>query len=199
MENGKLETTDWSKNVILVDADWLDKVVFDMTVNFERMLMRPMPKADLAKWIDFVALDGGLRPGDNKVQVLLLHDNTTGNLKNCAPADFATELDAKAFSDNLGEFLFSSVAVEPTMVNKGGLFCQSLDALLSEDRVERLMLVADTENYGQELKGILNKGKRKDTTLFTLEPLAGYHNCSCEILTYSLLATLGIKSSEILH
>lgn len=33
MENSKL-----SPNVILADADYIDKVAFDLTVNFERML-----------------------------------------------------------------------------------------------------------------------------------------------------------------
>ena len=42
----------WSENVIIADADFIDKVAFDLTVNFERMLMRRIPKADLARWID---------------------------------------------------------------------------------------------------------------------------------------------------
>ena len=39
----------WSENVIIADADFIDKVAFDLTVNFERMLMRRIPKADLAR------------------------------------------------------------------------------------------------------------------------------------------------------
>ena len=41
-----------SKNVILVDADYVDKVVFELTVNFERMIGRRIPQADMARWID---------------------------------------------------------------------------------------------------------------------------------------------------
>ena len=52
----------WSKNVILVDADYVDKVAFDLIVNFERMLGRRIPQADMARWLECVALDGGLRP-----------------------------------------------------------------------------------------------------------------------------------------
>ena len=60
--NNQLQETRWSENVILVDADYVDKVTFNLIVNFERMLGRRIPQADLARWIDCVALDGGLRP-----------------------------------------------------------------------------------------------------------------------------------------
>ena len=62
----------WCENVILVDADYIDKVAFDLIVNFERMIGRRIPKADMARWIDCVALDGGVREGDNHVQVVLI-------------------------------------------------------------------------------------------------------------------------------
>ena len=57
--NNKIQDTKWSENVILVDADYVDKVAFNLTVNFERMIGRRIPKADMAKWIVCVALDGG--------------------------------------------------------------------------------------------------------------------------------------------
>ena len=28
----------WSENVIIADADYIDRVAFDLTVNFERMI-----------------------------------------------------------------------------------------------------------------------------------------------------------------
>ena len=61
--NDKIQEAKWSKNVILVDADYVDRVAFNLIVNFERMLGRRIPQADMAKWIDCVALDGGMRPG----------------------------------------------------------------------------------------------------------------------------------------
>ena len=50
--------------VILVDADYVDRVAFDLTVNFERMLMRRIPRADLAQWLVCVALDGSPYGGE---------------------------------------------------------------------------------------------------------------------------------------
>ena len=63
----------WSENVILIDADYVDKVAFDLIVNFERMLGRRVPQADMAQWLEYVALDGGLREGQHQTQVVLLH------------------------------------------------------------------------------------------------------------------------------
>ena len=68
-----MKESKWNEHVILVDADYVDKVAFDLTVNFERMIGRRISQADMAKWLECVALDGGLREGDHEVQVVLLH------------------------------------------------------------------------------------------------------------------------------
>lgn len=74
MNNDITNTGTWSENVILVDADYIDKVAFDLIVNFERMIGRRIPPADMARWIDCVALDGGLREGKSETHVVLIHD-----------------------------------------------------------------------------------------------------------------------------
>ena len=56
-----MEETKWKETVILVDADYVNKVAFDLIVNFERMLGRRIPQADMATWLECVALDGGLK------------------------------------------------------------------------------------------------------------------------------------------
>ena len=73
MIDEKMNKEKWSENVIIVDADYVDRVAFDLTVNFERMLGRRVPKADMARWVECVALDGGLREGDHETQVVLIH------------------------------------------------------------------------------------------------------------------------------
>ena len=40
----------WSENVIIADADYIDRVAFDLTVNFERMINRRIQPADMAQW-----------------------------------------------------------------------------------------------------------------------------------------------------
>ena len=73
MENNIRNKVHWSENVIIADADHIDNVAFDLIVNFERMIGRRIPPADMAKWVDCVALDGGIREGDNEVLVILIH------------------------------------------------------------------------------------------------------------------------------
>ena len=41
-----------NENVIIADANFVDKVAFDLTVNFERMLERRIPQADMARWAE---------------------------------------------------------------------------------------------------------------------------------------------------
>ena len=67
-----------SETVIIVDADFLDHVAFDLIVNFERMIGRRIPQADMAQWAVCAALDGGLRPGTHETQVVLIHDAEVG-------------------------------------------------------------------------------------------------------------------------
>lgn len=52
----------WSGTVILADADFMDRVAFDLTVNFERMIERRIPKGDMSLWAVCAALDGDYAP-----------------------------------------------------------------------------------------------------------------------------------------
>lgn len=196
MKFSETKYSQWEPNVILVDADWLDRMVFDLIVNFEPLLKRRLPKVALDRWVDYLSLDGGLRPGDNKVQVLLIYSSTKKVLNNCMPASLADDLNGKAFKDNLGEFLFSSFPVEENVVTRENLFVQSAEALLNAAQVKRLMLIPDLEAYGTSLRRAIAQNEEKNTTLFTTQPVTGFH-CKQEILTYSLLATLGIRSEEL--
>ena len=119
--------TQWCENIIIADADHVDRVAFDLIVNFERMLMRRIPQADMARWLDCVALDGGVREGEEQTQVVLIHDKAHGRMDNFKPSVYDTELDGKAFKDNLGEFAISSLAVE-SMVSKDDLVCERRQA-----------------------------------------------------------------------
>ena len=190
-----LQTTDWAPNVILVDIDWIDKLVFDVPVNFERVLERRIPKMGLPDWADSVSLDGGLRPGDNEVQVLLVYTKGHEWLHNCLPADLLGGLDGKAFKDRIGEFRFAVIPVEGEVIDKGELMKQSLEALMSEERIKRLMVVGDLDSYGNQLREAMDGGD-KQTTLYVLEPQTGFH-CAQEMLPYSVLAALGIRSEEL--
>ena len=188
-----MKETKWSKNVILVDADYVDKVAFDLIVNFERMIGRQIPQADMARWLECVALDGGLRAGDNEIQVVLLHDKK--QMENFQPGKFEA-LDGKAFSGQLGEFLISCIKVEE-MVTMDDLFIDSMQIIANAAEVSRLIIVPDAEHiYNKVRKGLKDVDPDKHTTVLTMQPMEG-GNFRQEILGYSLMAALGIHSEEI--
>ena len=183
----------WSNNVILVDADYVDKVAFDLTVNFERMLGRRIPQADLARWMECIALDGGLRPGGATTQVVLLHSGQAMN--NFLPGIFG-EIDGQAFRGELGEFLISCVKVEK-LTTMEQLFVESLQIIADAKEVERLMVVGDAEQYYNKIRDTLRHfDPAKRITVFAMQPQQGGQFCQ-EILGYSLMAALGIRAEEI--
>ena len=183
----------WSENVILVDADYVDKVAFDLIVNFERMIGRPIPKADMARWLECVALDGGLREGKNDIQVVLLHQGK--QMENFQPGAFE-QLDGKAFMGPLGEFLISCVVVED-MVTMEDLFIDSMQVISNAAEVRRLIVVPDAEHiYNKVREGLRHADDEKRTTVLAMQPMQG-GNFRQEILGYSLMAALGIKGEEI--
>ena len=196
-----MNDTKWSEHVILVDAEYVDKVAFDMIVNFERMLERRIPQADTAQWLECVALDGGLRPQTSdaqpqtSIQVVLIHDRNRQQMDNFLPGEFS-DLDGQAFTGPLGEFLISCVKVEE-MVTKDDLFIDSLQIIANAAEVKRLMVVGDSDHIYNKVREALRKADPdKHITVFTMQPMDS-GNFRQEILGYSLMAALGIKSAEL--
>ena len=194
--NTNVSNEKWKPNVILADADFIDSVAFNLIVNFERMIGRRIPQADLARWIDRIALDGGLREGDNETQVVLIHRKETAQLKNFTPGNLAAELDGKAFKDNLGEFLISTIAIENDLPSGDGLFVESLKVIGNAAEVKRLMVVAADDDYAMVKDVLRHADDEKRITVFSMQPMPG-GNFRQEILGYSLMNALGIKSSEL--
>ena len=87
-----MQNSKWAPVVVLVDADYLDRVAADLTLNFGRMIGRSIAKADLCHWLDCVLLDGALRPGHNEVQVHMLHAKQKAALEHFQPSRFDEDL-----------------------------------------------------------------------------------------------------------
>ncbi len=205
MNTEDFNSAEWSANVIVADGDYIDSVAFDLTVNFERMLGRRIPKADTARWIDCIALDGGLRTPENpdakdanETQVILVHSKGKAALDNFTPGNYAQELNAKAFSDHLGEFVISSYPVED-VVQHDDFFLDIVATVCNHKDVRRVMIIPDAGRPGlyDALRHTLrdtDNGKR--ITVFAMQPMPG-GNFRQEILGYSLMNALGIKGEEL--
>lgn len=198
MNNDTLTKANWSENVVIVDADYVDRVAFDLIVNFERMIGRRIPKADLAKWIDCVALDGGLREGEHDTQVVLIHDKKQAALDNFVPASYDDELNGKAFKDHLGEFTVSSFPVED-ITTATDFFLDTVAMVCAQKEVKRVMIIPDAENRALyvDLRHTLQRvDDEKRITVFAMQPMEG-GNFRQEILGYSLMNALGIRAEEL--
>ena len=198
MNNDTLTKANWSENVVIVDAEYVDRVAFDLIVNFERMIGRRIPKADLAKWIDCVALDGGLREGEHDTQVVLIHDKKQVALDNFVPASYDDELNGKAFKDHLGEFTVSSFPVEE-ITTATDFFLDTVAMVCAQKEVKRVMIIPDAENRAlyADLRHTLQRvDDEKRITVFAMQPMEG-GNFRQEILGYSLMNALGIRAEEL--
>lgn len=198
MNNDTLTKANWSENVVIVDADYVDRVAFDLIVNFERMIGRRIPKADLAKWIDCVALDGGLREGEHDTQVVLIHDKKQAALDNFMPASYDDELNGKAFKDHLGEFTVSSFPVED-ITTATDFFLDTVAMVCAQKEVKRVMIIPDAENRAlyADLRHTLQRvDDEKRITVFAMQPMEG-GNFRQVILGYSLMNALGIRAEEL--
>ena len=198
MNNDTLTKANWSENVVIVDADYVDRVAFDLIVNFERMIGRRIHKADLAKWIDCVALDGGLLEGEHDTQVVLIHDKKQAALDNFVPASYDDELNGKAFKDHLGEFTVSSFPVED-ITTATDFFLDTVAMVCAQKEVKRVMIIPDAENRAlyADLRHTLQRvDDEKRITVFAMQPMEG-GNFRQEILGYSLMNALGIRAEEL--
>ena len=186
-----------NNNVILVDADYVDKVAFNLIVNFERMIGRRIPQADFAKWIDCVALDGGIREGEQETQVILLHGKQKKAMDNFVPGNYE-ELNGKAFKDHLGEFVINAYPTED-IVGSEQQFIDTLQLVCTQKEVKRVMVIPNAEDpniYNKVREALRKTDDDKRITVFAMQPMTG-GPFQQEILGYSLMAALGIRAEEV--
>ena len=199
MNNNLQEQTKWSENVILVDADYVDKVAFSLIVNFERMIGRRIPQADFAKWIDCIALDGGIREGEHETQVVLIHQKNKAQMENFTPGHYTEELNGKAFKDHLGEFVINAYPLEE-IAGEEDYLADALQMVAVQKEVKRIMVIPNAEDtyIYNKVREALNRldDDEKRITVFAMQPMPG-GNFRQEILGYSLMAALGIRADEI--
>ena len=197
--NNNQQDIKWSENVILVDADYVDKVAFNLIVNFERMLGRRIPQADMARWLECIALDGGLRNGNHETQVVFIHQKTKTEMENFVPGNYANELTNKAFQGELGEFMLNAYAIE-AIADSEHLLIEALKLICQQKEVKRMMIIPNAEDHiiYNKVRETLRQvnDEEKHITVFSMQPMTG-GNFRQEILGYSLMAALGIRGDEI--
>lgn len=177
---------------VLIDAQYVDFVAGDMRKYYRKQLGREIPIADLAYWLDCVALDAGVRPGENSINAYFVHDKEVETLEHFAPAHLSHDISGKAFADNLGEFSMQSLPVED-IVSRPQMIADCVQQLAEDKSVDAVVVVAEALDRSSEP---LKNAER--IMHCALMPAEGYENETL-VLGYSLLSALGISPEEILN
>ena len=187
----------FAENVILIDAAYINKVTKDLSQHFGQLIGRELPKADLPIFLECVAMDAAIQPGENVLQVLFVYDKNQTKIDAFNPSDLKKELNDVAFKSQLGEFQLNTF--EPSdMADKEAFFLESVRLVADAKEVKHLVVVPDEMEYGDKLPEIFDKVDGKESIhVLGMNPLASSDKYHWEMMGYAVLQALGIRSDEI--
>ena len=187
----------FAEKVILIDASYINKVTGDLSQHFGGMIGRELPKADLPIFLECVAMDAAIQPGENVLQVLFVYDKNQTKIDAFNPSDLKKELNDVAFKSQLGEFQLNTF--EPSdMADKEAFFLESVRLVADAKEVKHLVVVPDEMEYGDKLPEIFDKVDGKESIhVLGMNPPAPSDKYHWEMMGYAVLQALGIRSDEI--
>ena len=187
----------FAEKVILIDAAYINKVTKDLSQHFGQVIGRELPKADLAIFLECVAMDAAIQPGDNVLQVLFVYDKNESKMDAFNPSDLKKELNDVAFKSQLGEFQLNTF--EPSdMADKEAFLLESVRLIDDAKEVKHLVVVPSESEYGDKLPEIFEKVDGKESIhVLGMNPPAPSDKYQWEMLGYAVLQALGIRSDEI--
>ena len=187
----------FAEKVILIDAAYINKVTKDLSQHFGQVIGRELPKADLPIFLECVAMDAAIQPGDNVLQVLFVYDKNESKMDAFNPGDLKKELNDVAFKSQLGEFQLNTF--EPSdMADKEAFFLESVRLIADAKEVKHLAVVPSESEYGDKLPEIFEKVDGKESIhVLGMNPPAPSDKYQWEMLGYAVLQALGIRSDEI--
>ena len=187
----------FAEKVILIDAAYINKVTKDLSQHFGQVIGRELPKADLPIFLECVAMDAAIQPGDNVLQVLFVYDKNESKMDAFNPGDLKKELNDVAFKSQLGEFQLNTF--EPSdMADKEAFFLESVRLIADAKEVKHLVVVPSESEYGDKLPEIFEKVDGKESIhVLGMNPPAPSDKYQWEMLGYAVLQALGIRSDEI--
>ena len=187
----------FAEKVILIDASYINKVTGDLSQHFSQMIGRELPKADLSIFLECVAMDAAIQPGENVLQVLLVYDKEHAKMDAFNPSDLKKELNDVAFKSQLGEFQLNTF--EPSdMADREAFFLEAVKLVADAKEVKHLVVVPSETEYGDKLPEIFEKVDGKESIhVLGMNPLAPSKEFRWEMMGYAVLQALGIRSDEI--
>ena len=187
----------FAEKVILIDAAYINKVTKDLSQHFGQLIGRELPKADLPIFLECVAMDAAIQPGENVLQVLFVYDKNQTKIDAFNPSDLKKELNDVAFKSQLGEFQLNTF--EPSdMADKEAFFLESVRLVADAKEVKHLVIIPSETEYADKLPEILEKVDGKESVhVLGMNPLPDSKAFRWEMLGYAVLQALGIRADEI--
>ena len=187
----------FAEKVILIDASYINKVTGDLSRHFSQMIGRELPKADLSIFLECVAMDAAIQPGENVLQVLLVYDKEHAKMDAFNPSDLKKELNDVAFKSQLGEFQLNTF--EPSdMADRETFFLEAVKLVADAKEVKHLVVIPSETEYGDKLPEIFDKVDGKESIhVLGMNPLDASDKFRWEMMGYAVLQALGIRSDEI--
>ena len=187
----------FAEKVLLIDAPYIDKVTADLSQHFSQVIGRELPKADLPIFLECVAMDAAVQPGEHVLQVLLVYDKNHTKLNAFNPSDLKKALNDVAFKSQLGEFQLNTF--EPSdMADRESFFLESVKLVADAKEVKHLVVIPSETEYGDKLPEIFEKVDGKDSIhVLGMNPPASSKHFQWEMMGYAVLQALGIRSDEI--
>lgn len=187
----------FAEKVILIDAAYINKVTTDLSNHFGGVIGRELPKADLPIFLECVAMDAAIQPGEHTLQVLFVYDKGCEKMNAFVPGDLKKELNDVAFKSRLGEFQLNTF--EPSdMATREEFFLESVKLIADAKEVKHLVIIPSETEYAEKLPEILEKVDGKESVhVLGMNPLPESKSFQWQMLGYAVLQALGIRADEI--
>ena len=187
----------FAEKVMLIDASYINRVTTDLSDHFGQVVGRKLSKADLPLFLECVAMDAGVQPGDNVLQVLFVYDKQQVKMSAFNPGDLKKELNDVAFKSQLGEFQLNTF--EPSgMADKASFFIESVKLIADAKEVKQLIVIPSEGECDDRLFEIFKKVDGKESIhLFGMNPSSQEGNFSWETMGFAILQSLGVRANEI--
>lgn len=194
----------FAPHLLLLDVRILSETLCTVRRVLSARLGRTLPDLDLVSWLDYIALDAGLRPGtQGEIQLLLVTHDLHTPLPGVVPSSLA-ELDGRACTSTLGEWSFAVVS-SAHLTSGQALFTDLMELALDASEVRTLLLLPypdgqPAEDVATRLSKIYDPNqpeqKGKQVVYFHLQPLSRPLPCPTESIVFSLMKALGIREEE---
>jgi hypothetical protein len=195
MELPKFEFT---SDVIIIDAEYMNFVAHDMRSYFAQKIGRAVGPADMQTLISCIAIDAfGTDGGEMERNVLLVYDKKSCRMEACTPSDIDGEMNDRAFRTSMGEFQLIGVG-SAEMVPLGDLFQDLLSIVADSNDVKRIAVVADDNRFGRKIDEIAAKAGEKSVARFVMRQPEEGEGARQLVLAYPLMQALGIRGDELM-